>query len=234
MLEIKTIASGSKGNCYYISDGNTSILLEAGITFKEIQKGVNFKTSSIKACLITHSHKDHCKGVKTVLERGMDVYMSEGTKDEIGIDNHRIKVCEALKQFRVGSWIVLPFDVQHDTSMPLGYLLQSDYGHKVLFATDTYYIKYQFSGITHYLVECNYDQQTIDNNVAEGILHPSLRKRVMQSHMSLETLIQFFKANDLSKCEEIYLLHLSSNNSNKKRIFEEVAKVTGKSITIVG
>ncbi|MFY0744800.1 MBL fold metallo-hydrolase [Solibacillus silvestris] len=243
MLDIKLLASGSKGNCYCLDDGTSRILLECGITFKEIQKGLNFETSKLTGCLVTHSHQDHCKGAKTLLERGINIHTSKGTIEEMGMKNYRLKAVERdatkgdgtmFKQFRIGSWTILPFDAMHDTAEPVNFLLLSDHGYKVLFVTDSYYVKYNFAGITHYLVECNFDQQTIDENISNGKLHPAQRKRVMKSHMSLETLTDFFKSNDLSKCEEIYLLHLSERNANRERIFNEVAKVTGKQITIVG
>jgi len=232
MVEIKTLATGSKGNCYHISDGSTQLLFECGISFKEIQKGLNFETSKLGGVLVTHEHKDHCKGLDSVLKRGLDVYMSRGTKEAVELEHHRIKTVESKKQFRVGSWTILPFDVQHDVAEPIGFLLQSDTGAKLLFATDTYYIKYKFTGLTHLLIECNYDQQTLDDNVLNGRVHPAMRKRVMKSHFSLENLLEFFKSNDLTKVQEIWLLHLSDGNSNEERIRTEVARATGKMIYI--
>lgn len=232
MIQIKTLATGSKGNCYHITDGSTPLLLECGISFKDIQKGVNFETSSLGGVLVTHEHKDHCKGVESVLNRGLDVYMSTGTQDALQLDHHRIKTVESKKQFNIGSWTILPFDVQHDVNEPLGFLLQSDNSGKMLFATDTYYVKYRFKGLTHIMIECNYDQQTLDENVDSGRIHPAMKKRVMRSHFSLENLLEFFKANDLSEVEEIHLLHLSDSNSNMERIFKAVARATGKMIYI--
>lgn len=232
MIQIKTLATGSKGNCYHITDGSTPLLLECGISFKDIQKGVSFETSSLGGVLVTHEHKDHCKGLESVLNRGLDVYMSKGTQEALSLDHHRIKTVESKKQFKVGTWTILPFDVQHDVNEPLGFLLQSDNGSKLLFATDTYYVKYRFKGLTHIMIECNYDQQTLDENVDSGRVHPAMKKRVMRSHFSLENLLEFFIANDLSTVEEIHLLHLSDGNSNMKRIFKAVARATGKMIFI--
>lgn len=232
MIEIKTLATGSKGNCYHITDGSTPLLLECGINFKDIQKGVKFETSNLGGVFVTHEHKDHCKGVESVLNRGLDVYMSKGTQEALELQHHRIKTVKSKEQFKVGTWTILPFDVQHDVNEPLGFLLQSDNGGKLLFATDTYYVKYRFKGLTHIMIECNYDQQTLDENVDSGRVHPAMKKRVMKSHFSLENLLEFFKANDLSKVEEIHLLHLSDSNSNVERIFKAVARVTGKMIFI--
>lgn len=232
MIQIKTLATGSKGNCYHITDGSTPLLLECGISFKQIQQGVNFETSNLGGVFVTHEHKDHCKGVESVLNRGIDVYMSQGTREALLLDHHRIKTVKSKEQFRVGTWTILPFDVQHDVNEPLGFLLQSDNGSKLLFATDTYYVKYRFKGLTHIMIECNYDQQTLDENVDSGRIHPAMKKRVMRSHFSLENLLEFFKANDLSKVEEIHLLHLSDGNSNMERIFKAVARATGKMIFV--
>jgi phosphoribosyl 1,2-cyclic phosphodiesterase len=233
MIEIQTFATGSKGNCYYVTDGVTPILIECGISFKQIQQKLNFQTTDIAACLVSHEHKDHCKGIDGVLKAGIRCYMSAGTKMAINRDNHhRIKTVENKKQFTVGTWTILPFDVQHDVSEPFGFLLANEEGEKLLFATDTYYIKYKFKGLSHLMIETNYCQSVLDANVESGRIHPSMRKRVMKSHFSLENVIEFLKANDLSKLQEIWLLHLSDSNSDEELIRNEVAKVTGKLIHI--
>lgn len=233
MIEIQTLATGSTGNCYYVTDGVTPILIECGISFKQIQRKLNFQTTDIAACLITHEHMDHCKGIDGVLKSGIRCYMSNGTKTALNRDNHhRIKTVENKKQFTVGTWTILPFDVQHDVAEPFGFLLVNDAGEKLLFATDTFYIKYKFQGLTHLMIECNYCQSVLDVNEQTGRIHPSMRKRVMKSHFSMENVLEFLKANDLSKLQEIWLLHLSDTNSNEGLIRNEVAKVTGKLIHI--
>jgi phosphoribosyl 1,2-cyclic phosphodiesterase len=232
MIEIQTLATGSKGNCYYVTDGVTPILIECGISFKQIQQKLNFQTTDIAACLVSHEHMDHCKGIDGVLKAGIRCFMSPGTKKAINRDHHRIKTVENKKQFTIGTWTILPFDVQHDVSEPFGFLLANEEGEKLLFATDTYYIKYKFQGLTHLMIETNYCQSVLDANVESGRIHPSMRKRVMKSHFSMENVIEFLKANDLTKLQEIWLLHLSDSNSDEQLIRNEVAKVTGKLIHI--
>ena len=56
MIEFTPYASGSRGNCYRITDGSTPLLLECGIQYKQIQKGCGFRLSEIRACLISHEH----------------------------------------------------------------------------------------------------------------------------------------------------------------------------------
>ncbi len=232
MIEIKTIATGSKGNAYVVTDGVTKLLLECGIPFKNIQKAMNYQTDDIEGCLISHEHMDHCKGLQSVLKAGITIYTSEGTKDGMGVAHHRIKVVKNKEPFEVGTWTILPFDVSHDVNEPFGFLLQNQEGEKLLFATDTYYIKYKFPGLTHLMIECNYCQSILDANVENGRVPVFLKRRVMKSHFSLENVLEFLKANDLSKVQEIWLLHLSDNNSDEQLIRNEVAKLTGKMIYI--
>lgn len=232
MIEIKTLATGSTGNCYWITDGSTPLLLECGISFRDIQTALNFRTSDIEGVLVTHEHKDHCKAVKEVAERGLDIYMSPGTKDAIGIEHHRIRAVECKKQFKLGTWTILPFDTEHDTAEPYGFLLASSNGGKLLFLTDTYYCRYKFQGLTHLMIECNYSEKILHENVYSGQVHKSLRKRIMSSHFSLENVLEFFKANDLSQVQEIHLLHLSSSNSDEEMFKKSVQEATGKLVFV--
>ncbi|AGY48274.1 metal-dependent hydrolase [Bacillus phage Pony] len=232
MINIQVIGSGSKGNAYLLDDGTTKILLECGVTFKELQQATNYETSSVSGVLLTHEHSDHCKGLKDVLNRGIDVYTSAGTAAALEIQHNRLKTVEKKKPFKIGTFQIMAFDVEHDVSEPFGFLIMNQAGNKLLFATDTYYIRYKFPGLTHILLETNYSEDIINRNVDLGRCAPSLRKRIRQSHMSLETAIEFFKVNDLSKVEEIHLIHLSDSNSDEQLFKTEVQKVTGKPVFI--
>lgn len=232
MIEITALASGSKGNCYRVTDGHTPLLLECGINYREIQKGFQFRMSEVAGCLITHEHGDHCKSLKDVLKAGIDCYMSDGTAGAIGIKHHRIKTVKNQHPFTIGTWTILPFDVQHDVSEPYGFLLVNQAGEKILFATDTYYIKYRFTGLTHILVECNYSLEILNQNILVGSVPAVMKKRLLQSHFSLENVKEFLKANDLSKVQEIWLLHLSDTNSDEVKFKEEIMALTGRRVYV--
>lgn len=232
MIQIEALASGSKGNAYKVTDGRTPLLLECGINYRDIQKGFNFRMSEVSGCLITHEHQDHCRSIKDVLRSGIDVYMSAGTAEALGIRHHRIKTVRSREQFQLGTWTILPFDVQHDVAEPLGFLLANQEGEKLLFATDTYYIKYRFRGLTHIMVECNYSINILNENIMAGRVPRVLKKRIMRSHFSLENVKGFLKANDLSKVQEIWLLHLSDNNSDAEMFKREIQELTGKMVIV--
>ena len=234
MIEITPFASGSTGNCYKVTDGRTPLLLECGIGLKEIQKGLNFRTSEIAACLISHEHKDHCKAIRDVLKAGIDCYISRGTAEALGLSGHRLHIIKAKQQFKIGSWAILPFETQHDAADPLGFLLANQDGEKLLYATDTYYIRYRFQGLTHIMIETNYSMDILRANVEAGLVGPALKTRIMKSHFSLENVKKFLQANDLSKVQEIWLLHLSDGNSDADRFKREIQELTGKPVYVAG
>ena len=197
---IRPIASGSSGNAYYISDGKSSLLLDAGITLKKIQVGCDYSVSRLSGCLVTHGHSDHVK---------------------------------ALEQFEVGTFTILPFDVEHDVPEPLGFLVYSkETKERLLYLTDTYYIRYIFKGLTHILIEANYDPDILLRNAGINYKDSGRAKRVITSHMSIDTTIQTLESFDLSLVRQIYLLHLSNDNSNAEVFKERVQAITGKEVYI--
>lgn len=227
-MDIKIIASGSTGNAYRINDGQTTLLLDAGIPYKQIQVGLDFNIRSLNGVLITHSHKDHSKAASDMLKAGVDIYTSSGTIEACKLTGHRIHAVKALEEFTIGTMKVLPFDVQHDAPEPLGFLITSIVtGEKFLYFTDTYYLKYKFTGLTYILGECNYSIESMNESIKAGYTDAKLAQRIIKSHMSLEHFIDFLKANDISSVSKIYLLHLSDNNSCSDKFCEAIRALTG-------
>lgn len=234
MITFTPLASSSLGNCYRITDGTTQILLECGIPFKEIQRKLDFQLSGVSGVLVTHEHKDHSKAVMDMTKAGIDCYMSQGTVNALGISGHRIKVIRAHELVQIGTWWVLPFETQHDAAEPLGFLLTNQAGDTLVFATDTYYVKYKFAGLTHIAVECNYALDILNANIEAEAVPEAMKNRLLQSHFSLENVKEFLKANDLSRVKEIHLLHLSAANSDAARFKREIQQLTGMPVYVAG
>lgn len=234
-MGIKVLASGSKGNCYWVSDGVTPLLLEAGISIKRIREGLDFKLSEVAGCLVSHEHGDHSKAIGDVLRAGVGIWSSRGTFDALGLSGHGIHPVKSLDTLKVGTWVIKAFETQHDAAEPLGFLLHSRAtGERLLFATDTYYIRYKFPGLTHVMIECNYAADILYKNVERGSVPEVLKNRLLTSHFSLANVKEFLKANDLSQVREIHLLHLSDGNSDAERFRKEIMELTGKPTYIAG
>lgn len=226
-MEFTAFASGSAGNLYRVSNGASSLLIEAGLPLKQIRQALDFRLSEIRGVCLTHEHMDHARGAADVMKAGADLFCTAGTADALGLSGHRLHIIEPLRQFSVGTWTVLPFPVDHDAAQPVGYLLASG-DAKALYLTDAPYCRYTFQGLTHIALEVNYSLDILDENVASGAVAHELRNRIRKSHMSLETALDLLRANDLSCVEGIHLLHLSDANSDAERFRREVQALTGK------
>lgn len=226
-MKLKVLGSGSSGNCYLLQNEKETLMLECGLPYKTILKGLDFNLNDVVGCLVTHEHKDHSKAINDVVNNSIDVYSSNGTLKAMNVVNYRAKIIESKKQFDTGKFTILPFETQHDAAEPLGFLIQhSDFG-KLLFITDSYYCQYNFLKLNYIMIECNYSKAILDENIASGLIHPTLANRLLKSHFSLEHVKEFLKANDLSQCKEIVLLHLSDSNSNAVQFKEEIERLTG-------
>ena len=227
-MDIKIIASGSSGNAYLIGDGKTHLLLDAGIPFKRIQVGCGFRTSSIDGCLVTHRHGDHAAAIPKLLQRGITVYSNA---DVAGL-YPGVQSVDALREFRIGTFRVLPFEAEHDVPC-YGYQATSEeIGEKIVYITDSAYVKYTFSGLTHIMIEANYAQEIMIGNVRDDRVPLSLAARVMETHMSIETLLDLLRSNDMTQVRQIYLLHLSDNNSDAEEFKRQVQQETGAEVYI--
>ena len=235
MIKITVLASGSKGNCYVINDGKSKLMVECGLSIKEIKKALGFGLSDISFALLSHCHGDHSKAAKDIVKAGIDMYTSQGTIDALGLSSHRVHAVKAREQFSAGTWTILPLEAQHDAPEPVGFLLQSrNTSSKLLFLTDSFYCRYRFKSLTHIMVECNYAADILDANVKAGTVPVAMKKRIMRSHFSLENVKEFLKANDLSRVRQIWLLHLSDGNSDAERFKREIQGLTGKEVYVCG
>jgi len=231
-MNISVIASSSRGNCYSVSDGTTTILIECGISFARIQQALNFSLSGVSACLVSHEHQDHCKAIRDVMGAGVDCYASSGTLNALGVaDQHRAKIVREKMQFKIGTFFVVPFSTVHDAAEPLGFLVANG-DHKLLFATDTACINHRFKGITHLMIECNYQDEIMRDRLKSGCMSEAQKNRLLFSHLSLDTLVDFLGKNDTSKLEEIHLLHLSDGNANEAAIKRKIMGITGKPVYV--
>jgi len=233
-MNLKVLGSSSGGNCYLLQTNTGDLMIECGIKFKKIQQSLNFNLSGIKGCLISHEHQDHCKSVKDVIKAGVDIYTSLETAKQLGIsESHRTHMVDAGIQFSIGDFIILPFKTEHDALNPLGYLIQyKPTGEKIIFATDTFYLKNRFNSLDWILIECNYCKDTLDYNIENGYIAQGMKNRLLESHFSLEHVKEFLAANDLSKVKKIVLLHLSYKNADSERMIREISELTGKEVVI--
>ncbi len=233
-MNLKVIGSSSKGNAYVLESPTGKLLLECGFSnFRIIKEALNYDLKSVKGCLLTHSHSDHSASIYYVCRNGIDIYMTQETANATGAKGHRVNIIESGKHFDVGDFTCLPFPTEHDCPGSVGYLIYyKPTGEKLIFATDTYFIRNRFKGLDYILCECNYCKDTLDYNIENGYIAQGMKNRLLESHFSLEHVKEFLSANDLSKVKVIVLLHLSYHNADAGRMIREISELTGKIVVI--
>ena len=227
-MKFEALASSSAGNAYVVSDNDTRILLECGVSHKKLQKLSGFSLSEFQACLVSHEHKDHAKSVAELISRGMAVYMSQGTAEAMETD--AVQLIESMEQFNVGSLDIVPFTTFHDAKEPLGFLIKSRVDGDVLaFATDTVNLRYKFPGLNILAIEANYDKNILERCER---MPEKVRYRIANAHMEIDTLCDYLRSLDLSACREIHLLHLSDATSHEGHFINKVARAVPPGIEI--
>ena len=231
-MRIRTLASGSGGNAYLLtSEDGATLLLEAGIRYADLQRAIGFGVSRLDACLVSHEHGDHAKAAARVASAGVDVYATGGTREALRLTGHRAHALAPLQPVRVGGWTVLAFPSIHDAAEPCGFLIGRG-DHRLLYVTDTAYCPYRFDGLTSVMVEANFSMEILQSNLEAGRLPAVQMARVIRNHLSVERCVDLLKANDLSRVEEVVLLHLSNGNSDAAEFKARVQRATGRPVRV--
>lgn len=209
MLKFIPYASGSTGNLYEVTDSKTRILLECGLPIKEIQRLTGHQLSKFRACLVTHQHRDHSASFYSLPDRGVDMFLGEY------IFSYSDSTLPLL------TLEAKAFEVPH-SAPNFGFIIRSNQTtDTMIFMTDLSYCPAPFDfSPTIFALECNFTEDLIPPNCER-------EKSVFGAHMSLDTCIKTFKANDLRLTREIWLLHISTEHGDPERFVREVQAATG-------
>jgi phosphoribosyl 1,2-cyclic phosphodiesterase len=235
MTKFCSLYSGSSGNCLFICNGETKILIDAGLSGKKIKTALHSigeNASELSAIVITHEHSDHIKGAGILSrEFGIPIYSNEGTwgkmDSAIGNVEERNRVCFKTNiEFEIGNIGVKAFSVPHDASDPVGFNFFAE-NKKITTATDIGHVNDDLleclSGSDLLLIESNHDVEMLKM----GRYPWELKKRVMgdRGHLSNETAGNII-AHIVKKGTTKFLLgHLSGENNFPELAYETVRNV---------
>lgn len=230
-MNLKILGSSSSGNCYILETEKEALIIECGINIDKVKQALDFNVGKVSGAIISHHHGDHGKYAVNFLRSGINVYCLKETAAALGLIGHRLFNIESQKRYEIGNFGIMPFAVQHDCPC-VGYLIHHAECGNVLFLTDSAYSKYTFKGLNNMIVEANYDSNILHDRAIHGTIINTVHNRVLESHMSIQTLKGLLKANDLSKVNNIVLCHLSDGNSNEKDFKMQIEQMTGKTVHI--
>ena len=238
-MKLCSISSGSSGNCIYMGSDHTSILIDAGISGKRIEAGlnsINMTTKDIDGIFVTHEHSDHIQGLGVVARKyGVPIYTTKGTWKAITETACVGKIPEGL--FReieedciteIGDLKISPFAISHDAAQPVGYRVHhEDRSAAVVTDLGFYddYIVEHLRGLDALLLEANHDVHMLQ----VGKYPYYLKRRILgdRGHLSNETAGQLLCELLHDEMKAILLGHLSKENNYEALAYETVcAEVT--------
>lgn len=231
-MKITVLASGSNGNAYFISDNKTNLLIDCGIPYNLILAKSNF--ASIDACLVSHCHKDHSLSVKELLKHGISVYANTETIEKSKSVHYNLNnfINIGTPSFNIGTFRIHHFEVKHDVQNT-GFMIQSmESGETLVYITDTSYSPFVFNNINYFILECNYIKSILDQNTNDDEVSVELRNRIVKNHMSLETVMKLIEKSGVNFIKQLYLTHLSKNNSDENIIKREIQKLSGVEVYV--
>lgn len=225
-LQYSILASGSKGNSTYIETAHHRILIDAGLSGKQLEQRmaqIHRSMKDVEAIFVTHEHSDHSHGVGVLARRyGLDIYANEGTwqamTNKIGkvpLEQKHLIAPGKVKDF--GDLQVESFAVSHDAAEPQFYQVHHD-NKTFCILTDTGYVSDRVAGTIRdadaYLMECNHDTEMLINGTKYSW---PLKQRILgdEGHLSnedgAEALIDVIGRNT----KEVLIGHRSHENNTR-------------------
>jgi len=219
-LFISSINSGSNGNCYYIGNEAEAVLIDAGISCREIKKRLTrlgLDIDKVKAVFVTHEHSDHIRGIETITRKHrIPVYITPETLRNSGlrIDEGLLRPFKRNEPVTIGHLSIHPFPKNHDASDPFSFLISCKDVHVGVF-TD---IGFSCENVIHYFKQChaafleaNYDE----NMLEEGSYPYHLKQRIRgnEGHLSNKQALDLFLSHRPRFLSHLILSHLSQNNN---------------------
>ena len=242
-LAVCVLASGSKGNAVYISDSDTAILIDAGLSGSEIERRLRSKglsPESLDGIVVSHEHADHIKGVGVLSRRyRLTVYMSRETETALG---SQIGTVHDLVNFSCGSMFQLktltihPFSISHDAQDPAGFTVNSN-GLKMGIATDlgiaTSMVKEHLKECYLLIIEANHDTALLIEGPYPWFLKQRIKGRT--GHLSNEDSKRLLEAVRNEKLRHVVLAHLSEINNRPeiaRRVVGEALAASNTRMTV--
>lgn len=234
MLELCAIASGSSGNCVCVGSDNTHLLIDAGVSGKRIENGLNeieLKASEMQGILVTHEHTDHIAGLGVLARRyGIPIFATEKTIDAIVNTKSVGKIEDGLfqaitpgRRFSIGELTINPISISHDAADPVAYkVIHGD--KKVAVVTDlgnyNQAIVDELQGLDALLLEANHDIKMLQM----GAYPYPLKRRILgdRGHLSNERSGQLLSELLHDDFGTVVLGHLSKENNYEELAYEAV------------
>jgi len=237
-LAVCVLASGSRGNAIYISNGSTSILVDAGLSGIELERRLKSKglcPEELTAIVVSHEHSDHAQGVGVFSRRfNLPVFINPKTHraaEQLG-KIRDLRAFDCGTSFCIDQIHIHPFSTSHDAEDPSGFTIGHN-GKKIGLATDlgiaTSMVKSHLSDCTFLILEANHDPDMLQNGPYPWPLKQRIKSRT--GHMSNDASKALLQEIWHDRLEHVILAHLSEINNTPERALSVVGQALFNSNT---
>ncbi len=233
MFEVSVLASGSSGNCFYIGNKRGDILIDAGISCKQISERlekIGKSIENIKAIFVTHEHTDHIRGIETLSRNhNIPIYINEGTLNNSYLDMGNVQLIKSDREFDFNGLKILPFSKNHDASEPISYVIKNG-SKKISVITDVgcccENVIRNVMESDLIILEANHDINMLKN----GPYPYFLKKRIAstQGHLSNYEAGLLILEHGNKKLQHVLLSHLSLNNNSQELAMKTFNTIVGE------
>ena len=224
-MKLKTIASGSKGNCSIVLCDETKFIIDMGISYLTLKKSLEENSLSFDqftGILITHNHKDHISGLASLIKKThikvfIPLEMYDGIKELVPKDR-----CEFVDDiFKVNDTQIELIHTSHDAPYSIGFIITQQ-EKSIVYVTDTGYINRKYlkkmENKDLYLIESNHDEIML----MDGPYPRFLKERVIsdKGHLSNTTTSKYLSKIVGNKTKYIILAHISEKNNTEELAYQ--------------
>jgi phosphoribosyl 1,2-cyclic phosphodiesterase len=234
-LSVCVLASGSKGNSVYVSDGESAVLVDAGLSGKAIEGRMRERgldPAALTAILVSHEHTDHVQGVGVLSRRyRLPVYLAPGTLGAVPKVGrlHETHPFECGCDFSIGGLRIHPFSISHDAADPAGFTFQCN-GTKIGIATDlglaTAMVRERLKACTLLVLEANHDPDMLMDGPYPWPLKQRIKGR--SGHLSNQESKDLLGEIQHENLAHVVLAHLSETNNTPDAAYRTVASALTK------
>lgn len=228
-MKIKTIASGSKGNCTIVLCKNTNLIIDMGISYLTLKRSLeenSLSFSEFSGILITHCHKDHTKGLASLIKKtNLNVYIPEAMYDSLKEYIPYPKCIFIEDEFNINDVEIELIHTSHDAPYSVGFIITHE-NKSLAYVTDTGYINRKYLskmvGKDAYIIESNHDEVML----MDGPYPRFLKERVIsdKGHLSNKTTAKYLRKIIGNNTKHIILAHLSEKNNTEKKALEAMSE----------
>lgn len=218
MAILRCLGSSSSGNCFLLECQGETLILDLGLDWRSVMGAIGYRLETIVGALVSHIHGDHSYLIPKMLRYCVPVYSCSNVAEKYD----EVACLQPKTKYKIGNFIVQPLPVEHNVENYAYIISHAEFG-KLVYAVDCVQFPYKIGGVNHWVIEANYDEGIIIDNLCNDAHTQS----ASENHLNISQTIEVLENNLCDATRTIVLAHLSDGNSNASDFLHRTQKELG-------